>query len=128
MVLLTLNADALWISSWPLYVRHAWAGAWVCTCFRNESEYLSSQLIGQAVAITRWFWGEPPELGMVTFVDTTKVRKKRDWGRCYRKAGWQPCGYTKGGLVALQLLPVAMPEPIEPRGAQMRLWLEPGEC
>lgn len=32
-------------------------------------------------------------------------------GRCYRKAGFRPCGMTKGGLVALQLLPEDMPEP-----------------
>src|SRR5262245_7684536 len=86
LVLLSQKADALWVSSWPFakYVKHAWAGAWICSCFRNESETLSSDLIREAVAISRWFWGEPPELGMVTFVDTTKVRRKRDWGRCYR--------------------------------------------
>jgi hypothetical protein len=124
IVLLTPKADALWVSSWPFaeYVKHKWAGAWVCSCFRNESDTLSSELIREAVAITRWFWGEAPELGMVTFVDTTRVRRKRDWGRCYRKAGWKPCGWTKGGLAALQLLPAAMPEAIVPRGAQMRLW------
>ena len=114
MVLLTENADALWVSSWPFaqYVKHQWAGAWVCSCFRNESQVLSSELIREAVALTRGFWGEPPELGMVTFVDTDKVRRKRDWGRCYLKADWKRCGWTKGGLAALQILPHQMPEPI----------------
>lgn len=123
LVLLTPNADALWVTSWPFaeYTKHAWAGAWVCSCFRNESTTLSSTLIREAEAITRWFYGEPPDLGFVTFVDITKTRRKRDPGRCYRKAGWKPCGYTKGGLFALQHLPGAIPSPREPIGAQMSL-------
>jgi hypothetical protein len=123
MVLKTIAADAFWITSWPFaeYVRHAWAGAWVCSAFRNESAHLSSDLIRQAVAATLWTYGDAPTLGMVTFVDTTKVRKKRDWGRCYRKAGFVPCGYTQGGLVALQMLPEAMPAAAMPLGAQYAL-------
>lgn len=115
LVLLTENADALWVTSYPFarYVRHAWPGAWVCSCFRNESEHLSSTLITEAVALTRGYWpDDEPELGMVTFVDPTKVRRKRDFGRCYRKAGFRHVGFTKGGLVALQLLPHEMPDAI----------------
>lgn len=113
IVLLTKDRKALWVSSWPFpeYVKHAWAGAWLCSCFRNEGDTLSSILVTEAVGVTRSIWGKPPELGMVTFIDTGKVRKKRDWGRCYLKAGWRNCGKTKGGLVALQLLPNLMPEP-----------------
>lgn len=123
LVLLTLAADALWVSGWPLaeYVKHAWAGAWICTCFRNESDVLSSELIREAVAATRWAWGQPPGLGMVTFVDETKVRRKRDPGRCFRRAGFELCGRTKGGLVALRLRPERMPPPVAPLGAQMTL-------
>lgn len=112
IVLLTPDADALWVSSWPFaeFVKHAWAGAWVCSCFRNESPHLSSELIREAVAATRYRW-PVPERGMVTFVDPEKTRRKRDPGRCYRRAGWQPVGETQGGLVALQILPDAMPDP-----------------
>lgn len=126
LVLLTPSADALWVSSWPFaeYVKHAWAGAWVCSCFRNESDILSSELVSEAVAITRWFWPDVPELGMVTFIDRSKVRKKRDWGRCYRKAGWKQAGYTKGGLVVLQIVPGAMPEAKEPQQPQLQFALE----
>lgn len=125
VVLLTEDADALWVTSWPFaeYVKHAWAGAWVCSLFRNEGETLSSELIREAVAATRWVWPDVPPLGMVTFVDTTKVRRKRDWGRCYRRAGFVEAGYTVGRLVALQLLPDAMPEAESPVNAQMRLAL-----
>ena len=46
---------------------------------------------------------------MITFVDTKKTRRKRDPGRCYLRAGFRNVGFTKGGLVALQLLPADMP-------------------
>lgn len=128
LVLLTEKADALWITSFPFaeYVRHEWAGAWVCSCFRNESIQLSSELIVEAVAATRWYgmhidsWNcsMPPDLGFITFVDTSKV-KSTNPGCCYKKAGWHHVGQTKGGLVALQLLPDEMPEPIAPIGARV---------
>lgn len=114
LVLLTPDADALWVTSWPdaRYVKHAWAGAWMCSLFRNEApdRYLSSALIRDAVAATRACFGKPPALGMVTFVDPSHVRTKRDPGRCYRRAGFRPVGFTKSGLVALQLLPADMPQ------------------
>ena len=113
MVLKTPDLSAFWITSWPFaeFVKHAWAGAWVCSAFRNEGTDLSSTLIRDAVAATRARYGDAPALGMVTFVDTSKTRRRRDPGRCYRRAGFKPCGHTKGGLVALQLLPQDMPEP-----------------
>lgn len=107
------TGEAFWVTSWPFaeYVKHAWAGAWVCSAFRNEGAGLSSTLIRDAVAVTRGYMGEPPDLGMVTFVDRKKVRGKRDFGYCYRMAGFVECGETKGGLLALQLLPPDMPAP-----------------
>lgn len=102
--------DALWVTSWPFaqYVKHAWAGAWVNSLFRNESDHLSSDLITAAVRLTRQTW-EPPELGIVSFVDATKTRRKRDPGRCYRRAGWTHVGFTKGGLWVFQQKPEDMP-------------------
>lgn len=124
LVLLTPDADALWVTSWPYaeYTQHRWAGAWVNSLFRNEDAGLSSELIREAIAATRWHFGEPPALGMVTFVDAGKVRRKRDPGRCYRKAGFQHVGFTEGGLWAFQLLPAEMPAPLAPRNAQFRLF------
>lgn len=113
LVLKTPAVDAFWITSWPFaeFVRHQWAGAWVCSAFRNESPHLSSSLISEAVAATRAHYGAPPEKGMVTFVNADKVRRKRDPGRCYLRAGFKVCGTTKGGLIALQMLPSEMPAP-----------------
>jgi hypothetical protein len=106
------HPQAVWVTSWPFaaYVKHAWAGAWVNSLFRNEGAGLSSALITQAVACTRAIW-EPPPLGIVSFVDASQVRKKRDPGRCYRKAGWAHVGFTAGGLWVFQQLPQQMPAP-----------------
>jgi len=111
LVLKTPELDALWITSWQKYVLHAWKGAWVCSLFRNESPHLSSELVTEAVAATCAHYGAPPTLGMITFVNPGKVRKKRDPGRCFLRAGFQRVGETAKGLVVLQLLPADMPEP-----------------
>lgn len=113
---------SFWVTSWPYaeYVKHEWAGAWVCSAFRREGgDVLASDMIRQAVAVTRWKWPVVPELGMVTFCDPTKVRHKRDVGRCFLKAGFARVGETKGGLVALQLLAGGMPEPEMPKGVML---------
>jgi hypothetical protein len=79
-------------------------------------------MIRAAVAVTRWKWADVPDLGMITFVDRDKTRRKRDPGRCYRKAGFRPCGETKGGLLALQLLPSDMPDAMAPMGSNVDLF------
>jgi hypothetical protein len=115
LVLLTEDNSALWVTSWPFaeYVRHAWPGAWVNSIFRREGGPLASQLIREAVAATRSQWTPPPE-GLITFVDASKVKNKRDPGRCYLRAGFSLIGETKGGLLTFRMLPDAMPEPQAP--------------
>lgn len=140
VVFLATTGIAYWVTSWPLaeYTHHAWAGAWICSAFRNEGAGLSSELIREAVAATRWRYPEIPDLGMVTFVDPSKVRRKRDPGRCFRKAGFVPaicpvhsemepecaaCHYrTKSGLLVLQLMPDRMPEPEPAINQQLRMF------
>lgn len=100
--------DAFWITSFPYaeYTNHEWAGAYVCSAFRNESKELSSDMIREAVAITKGYYETTPlpENGFITFVDPKHVKRKRDWGRCYRKAGFREVGKTKTRkLIALQL-------------------------
>lgn len=123
LVLVSECGRAVWGTSWPFaeWVRHAWAGAWMCSIFRNEGAGLSSELIREAVAATRWYYGTPPAHGMVTFVKEDAVRRKRDPGRCYRKAGFSHIGFSQGGLYALQMLPDVMPPAEVPVGAQLRL-------
>ena len=125
LVLLTKDRSALWVTSWPFaeYVQHAWAGAWVNSLFRNEGGQLSSDLIRWAVAHTRAQWPDVPPLGVVSFVDAEKTRRKRDPGYCYRCAGWRHVGFTKSdGLLAFQQLPGEMPEAAPVPGAQMSLF------
>jgi hypothetical protein len=117
MTLLADDGGALWVTSWPFaqYVKHQWGGAWVNSCYRRETtQEKSSVLIRQAVAATRWFFGEPPALGIVTFVDANEVERKREPGYCYKKAGFKHVGFTKAGLWAWQLMPADMPEPSMP--------------
>ncbi len=125
IVLLSENADALWVTSWPRYASHEWVGAWVNTLFRNESSSLSSELIVEAVAATRAFFGDPPAIGMVTFVDPGAIRSTNP-GCCYRKVGFRRVGVTKEReRIAFQLLPSAMPapSPARPRwSAQFQLF------
>ena len=122
-VVLLAPGPGLWGPSYPQaeYVKHAWAGAWVCSIFRREGGDLpASEMIRQAVAATRWHYGEPPELGMVTFIDRRKVTPYRRrgqppiWGRSYMLAGFKPVGKTKGELLAFQLAPEDMPAPLAP--------------
>lgn len=126
LVLLTECERALWVSSWPFaeYVRHAWAGAWVCSCFRNEGAGLSSELIVEAEQATRHTWGDPPAEGFVTFVDRSKTRPKRDPGYCYLMAGWRLAGKTKGGLVALVRPASEAPEGVAPIYRQTDMFAE----
>jgi len=123
LVLLTRENDALWCTSFPYpqYVKHAWAGAWLCTLFRNESLYRSSDLIRQAVAATRWVWGIPSALGMVTFVDPAKIQSPNP-GYCFKCAGFRRVGTTRSGLVVLQLLAPDMPPAAPAQGTQLPLF------
>lgn len=119
---------AFWVTSWPFaqYVKHQWGGAFVCSAFRNERrDQLSSDLVRTACAATRWKWPDLPELGMVTFVNADRVRKKRDPGRCFLRADFRPVGKTKGGLHVLQLKPENFPEPLEPKGTSMSMDFSP---
>lgn len=121
---------AYWVTSWPYaeWTRHRWAGAWMCSAFRREGgDVPASEMIRQAVAATRARYGDPPDLGMVTFIDRAKVpplhtRKGDVWGYTYRRAGFVEVGETEGGLLALQLLPDAMPAPELAQGGQTNLF------
>ncbi len=119
--LVLIRDKALWVTAFPKaeHVKHAWAGAWMNSFFRNEGNEISSKLILEAVALTRTYIGFEPPLGMVTFVDPkhvrpTKVRGVDIYGYCYLKAGFRHVGFSKTKkLWAWQLLPENMPEPAE---------------
>lgn len=123
LALRTIEGDAGWLTSWPLpeHTTHGRGDAFVCSLFRNESSALSSELIGEAVAATRHVWGVAPA-GFLTFVDLERIRRKRDQGRCFRRAGFEPIGYTRDrGLLVLRLEPVAFPPPARALDLQLEL-------
>lgn len=117
LVFKTLCRRAAWVTSWPhaQYVKHAWAGAWINSLFRNEAAATASGLIIEAVGATRTFWHQPPPLGIVSFVDPRHVpgvrrRGQTIYGYCYLMAGWRHVGFTKAGLWVWQQLPDEMPD------------------
>jgi hypothetical protein len=79
-----------------------------CAVFRNEgsSEGRSSDLIRAAVQIARERWGHER---LYTYVNPGKVRRKRDPGRCFLRAGFRRCGVTKSGLLILEI-PAGSPQ------------------
>jgi hypothetical protein len=117
------EVSAVWVSSWPYaaMLRRTWATeSWMDTLFRNESPVLSSELILEAIAATRWYWGMPPRDGIVTIIDQRKVKSVNP-GYCYKMAGFQHSGYTqRDRLHILQLLPEAMPAARMPLGARAK--------
>lgn len=111
LVLLTEDCGALWVTLWQEHSRHRWPGAWVNSLFRRESGPRASELIRAALAASVAFFGPPPPLGMVTFIDRSEVKPKRDFGFCYRICGFEDDGETQGGLLALRLRPEHFPSP-----------------
>ena len=122
MVLLTLNADALFVWRYtepgkaPTHnhpdmrrVRRGNkpssyevnSGVW-CTIFRNEGNVLSSELIEEACQLA---WQRWPGERLSTYVWDAKVKSVNP-GFCFKKAGWRTCGRNKDGrLTILELLP-----------------------
>lgn len=115
-VLVADNGRAVFGLSFPKaeYVKHAWAGAWIVSIFRNEDAGpLASDMIRTALAHMRTEY-PVPDLGCVTFVDPRKVpgilvRGERVKGFCFMKAGFRAVGETKKGLIAWQLTPADLP-------------------
>ncbi len=100
MVLRTPNADAVWVT-WK-GIRDDGLDALECTIFRNESQYLSSDMIKYAIAASIDKWGDLPQDGLITYVDQSKVRSKNP-GFCFLMAGFERIGRSKNrGLLLLQ--------------------------
>lgn len=102
MVLLLQNCEALFVWLRNTVQRLDKQEGVNCAVFRNESALLSSDLIREAddLAWQRW-----PQLRHFTYVDPIQVRRKRDPGRCFLKAGWRYCGTSAQGKVILEIVP-----------------------
>lgn len=102
MCLLTLRCDAAFIWLRNTTARYDGQVGVQCSFFRNEGDKRASDLIREAdeFAWARW----PDEPRHWTYVDPAKIQPTRTPGRCFCKAGWHPCGVSKGGLVILEVL------------------------
>jgi hypothetical protein len=117
----------------PAVLQARVGGAWVCSCFRNESRHRASDLNREAVAATLAVWPSAPAVasvvgpvGMVSFIDREKVRPvmvrgEPLYGWTWFLAGWEVIGETKSGLLALGMRPERMPEARPPVGYQRTL-------
>ena len=133
IVLLQLLADgtpaAVWASHRPApgkAVRPDGRDVWACTLFRVEHRTVpASELITEAMAITRFFWGDVmPKDGFYTTINPAKVQPiqrhgKPLWGYSWLKAGWFEAGITKRRKLLVFLFPsLDLVSPVRPLGVE----------
>ena len=108
MVLMT--PDTLGLFVWRKFISDNGQTGVNCAVFRYEGDEKgrASELIKAAnlEAWERW-----PGERLYTYVDPSKIRHKRDPGRCFRRAGYRACGETPKGLVILECFPIGPTEP-----------------
>lgn len=99
------TADEKCLFVWRKFIDASGQTGVNCAVFRVEGERKekASEMILAAEQIARKRW---PDERFYTYVDEKKIRRKRDPGRCFRRAGWKPCGRTKvNKLLILEKLP-----------------------
>lgn len=89
IVLITQDGRALFV--WRKFIDKSGQTGVNCSVFRNESCFLSSELILQAEQFAKDRW---PGERFYTYVNTEKIRS-RNPGYCFKVAGWKECGITK---------------------------------
>jgi hypothetical protein len=95
VVLRTAQADAVWV--WRKFHDDSGQQGVNCAVFRNESAHRSSDLIRQADSIADILW---PDSRHYTYINPERIASTNP-GFCFLKAGWQRCGWTKGGLLIM---------------------------
>jgi hypothetical protein len=100
VVLRTWSGDACF--AWRKFIDDSGQDGINCCVFRNESGFLSSDLIREADRVADCLW---PDRRHYTQINAAKVRSSNA-GYCFIKAGWKRCGFTKGGLLIMERLAV----------------------
>ena len=123
IVLLSIDNNAVWGTHWPYHelVMHSFGDCWICSIFRNESNYLSSKMISQAESVTRFIFGDPPSGGFISFINKNKIKSENP-GYCFKMAGWTKIGKTKSGLIVLNHKSVEIPQAQMPIKYQLKLF------
>lgn len=101
LVLLVQACDALFVWAHNTIKRLDGQIGVNCAVFRNEGDLLSSDLIREADGLAWQRW--PGESRHFTYIDLSQIRRKRDPGRCFRKAGWRACGYSAEGKLLMEI-------------------------
>jgi len=89
IVLRTWEGDACFV--WRKFKDDSSQEGINCSVFRNESTYLSSELIQQADKIASCIW---PSERHYTYINAEKIKSDNP-GYCFKVAGWRVCGRTK---------------------------------
>ncbi|WP_145949631.1 hypothetical protein [Paenibacillus sp. Y412MC10] len=104
LVMRTQNGDAGFVSWYSQKRDDGFKDVIENTFFRNESRFLSSDLVKWAIYATTKVWGIPSE-GFITFVKDKAIRSGNP-GSNYLHAGFKKVGKTKSrNLTILQLFP-----------------------
>lgn len=96
--MLLLATDGRAIFGWRKFIDDSGQQGINCAFFRNEGDVLSSELILDA---ERHAWRRWPGVRLYTYVNGAAIASSNP-GYCFRMAGWESCGVTKGGLVILE--------------------------
>lgn len=71
-----------------------------CTLFRNETGWLSSSLIEQAVAAVQCWERYEPGSSLITGIGSLQTQRRRSRnnrpGHCFRVAGWEDFEHARG--------------------------------
>jgi len=89
IALITPEADALFV--WRKFISGDGQQGVNCAIFRNESRFLSSDLILEASYLA---WEKWPGERLYTYVNPRKIQSTNP-GFCFLMAGWRRCGITK---------------------------------
>jgi len=92
---------------------------WTCTIFRNESRYLSSEMILEAESFLSARYDCGPD-GLLTYVWDSKIKSSNP-GYCFKQAGWKAIGRSADNRKTLLQ---KIPEKQNPRWRQRGLLLE----
>jgi hypothetical protein len=101
-VLLSSDSRAVWGAVENVFNGRTY---WRVSIFRNTGARLSSLLIRRATRLTRAYWRtrHGTRCALRTEVDPAAVRRKRDPGRCFLRAGWRCVGPSaKGDLLVFE--------------------------
>lgn len=99
LVLIGLFCEALFV--WRKFLDDSGQQGVNCAVFRNESRHMSSEMIREACVIA---WERWPGQRLYTTVNPKEIRSTNP-GFCFIQAGWRKCGWTKKGLLILEVIP-----------------------